>query len=609
MSLVDEIKGRLEIVDVVGQYVTNLQKSGRNYKAPCPFHTEKTPSFFVFPDRQSWRCFGACATGGDAFTFVMKREQLSFSDALKILASHAGVTIPDKAIREEHQNLYMVNDAAASFFQEQLLSQPGELAVKYLEGRGMGKQAIEQFQLGVSPKTGDKLLKHLMAQGFSQSQISEAGLVTGVGNGAPRDLFRGRLIIPIRDDSGNLAGFGGRSIEDIEPKYMNTPRTPIFDKGHILYAFDLAKASMKERGKGIVVEGYMDAITAHLHGFDNVVASMGTAVTEAQVQLLLRTGQQFVLALDPDNAGREATFRSLEGSWRVFEQRKISARRGVNLYQRALDVTLYVAVLPSGKDPDEVIRHKPEEWEQLIQDASSLADYLLATAGERWDLSTSEGKVRATQQLFPLFNVVGNIFDRERFIRGLADRLGTTPATLVASIGKTVGQSVRRKEPYPVPQVSASPFERENRDVREEHLLAWLLQSLESRELVQELSPEVFNQPSNRELFSLLLKCSTIEELFQHADQRVREQVDRFLAVPLPPSDSRQKEQVVRQCALLLEERRLRGLKAEEALRFAQDPKAMDGGDNSEDEEGLAEQIMDTNERLRQLFYTKSQPS
>ena len=253
MSLADDVKQRLDIVDVVAQYVPTLQKAGRNYKALCPFHTEKTPSFIVFPDRQTWRCFGACATGGDLFTFVMQREQAGFSDTLKQLAQRAGVSMPELQVREEHQSLFQVNEAAATFFQELLHSPRGASAREYLEQRDVAREAMDRFQLGLSPVAGDELLKHLASLGSSVAQVVAAGLAVGGDEGPARGRFRGRLMIPIRDDRGNLAGFGGRSLDGSDPKYLNSPRSPVFDKGRILYAFHLARQGIKQRGEGVVV--------------------------------------------------------------------------------------------------------------------------------------------------------------------------------------------------------------------------------------------------------------------------------------------------------------------------------------------------------------------
>ncbi len=608
MSLADDVKERLDIVEVVGQYVPNLLKAGRNFKALCPFHSEKTPSFVVFPDRQTWRCFGACAIGGDAFAFVMRKEQMGFSDALKMLAQRAGVTIPQRPTRQEDESLYRTNEAAAAMFQELLHSQRGSTALTYLESRGLDREATEQFQLGLSPGGGDELLKHLAAASFSQQQVVAAGLATSRENGPPRDMFRGRLMFPIHDERGRLAGFGGRTLNSGEPKYLNSPRTPAFDKSHILYAFHRAKEGIKESGEGVVVEGYMDAIAAHQHGFRNVVASMGTALTEAQVRLLLGTGQRFVLALDPDPAGQAATFRSLQSSWQRFQHRVAVSRRGVTFYEKPFEVTLSVAVLPEGEDPDQVIRQDPTVWKRLIQDAPALPEYLLEKAASWWDLSTDEGKSQANEQLFPFFASMTNVFERERYLRRLADLLGVAPETLAASVSKPQRRSSQRDAPLGPPQTLIAPFEGERRDPLEEHLMGYILQWPDLKKLASGLPPEALRRPDSRELFTRWLKCSTIEELVLSVDEALKDHIELLLSAPFPAAEHRQREQAVEQCVHRLEERRLRELKAEEALLLSQStPTDGEEGGEPQDMDALEQRVVDTNERLRQLFYDRAQ--
>ena len=262
MASVDEIKSRLDILDVVSQYA-NLQRSGRSYKAICPFHTEKTASFFVFPERQSWRCFGACATGGDIFSFLMRIENLDFTEALKRLAQQAGVNLAEKGGRKGEQDvLYGINEAALGFFRDRLASvKIGSGARAYLKDRGLTPETTDMFQLGLSPGDGKSLKAHLTSKGYTEEQMALAGVITESHDGGYRDLFRGRLIFPIRNGDSRLSGFGGRALDDSNPKYLNSPRSPIFDKGHILYAMHLAKESAREHGI-VIVEGYMDAIMA-----------------------------------------------------------------------------------------------------------------------------------------------------------------------------------------------------------------------------------------------------------------------------------------------------------------------------------------------------------
>ena len=304
MTVLDDIKARLDILEVVGQRV-QLQRSGRSYKGNCPFHQERTPSFHVFPERQSWRCFGACATGGDAIGFVMRVENLEFGEAMRQLARQVGISLSEGQGNRADHPAFRINDAACAFFQRALASTQGTEARSYLEDRGLDRPAIEVFQIGLAPADGESLRSHLIREGFEPDHLLSAGVVREGDDGRQRDLFRGRLMIPIRDADGKLAGFGGRALDDSQPKYLNSPQSEVFDKSRILYAMDRARDSIRRDG-AVIVEGYMDAIAAHQAGFQNVVASMGTALTEPQVNAVRRLTGRVTMALDQDSAGQQA---------------------------------------------------------------------------------------------------------------------------------------------------------------------------------------------------------------------------------------------------------------------------------------------------------------
>ena len=332
MAVIDDIKARLDIVDVVSSHVS-LQRSGRAFKACCPFHQERTPSFYVNPERQSWHCFGACGTGGDIFGFIMKAENLEFKEALLRLAQQAGVTVPTRERQSDQDDLYRLNETAREYFQQYLASSMGGDARAYLEGRGVTRESVSKFELGLSPRDGQGLLNHLLKSGFAPEQMVRAGAVWQHQDGGHRDAFRGRLIIPIRNGQGELGGFGSRALDDSMPKYLNTGRTPVFDKGRTLYGLYLARETARRDGM-VIVEGYMDAISAHQHGYENVVASMGTALTDYQVAEVLRITRQVTMALDADAAGQQATLRSLESSWQVFQNRQVWQPGGAASPQR-----------------------------------------------------------------------------------------------------------------------------------------------------------------------------------------------------------------------------------------------------------------------------------
>lgn len=595
MAISDEIKQRLDIIDVVSGYVPSLRRAGRSYKATCPFHSERTPSFVVFPERQSWRCFGACATGGDLISFTMRAENLDFKDTLKLLANRAGISDLQPRQRQRNDSQQRINEAAAAHFQGLLLAPQGMAARTYLQQRGVDADAIAQFEIGLSPAGGNALLQHLKSLGYSESHILKAGLASQRDNSEPRDLFNGRLMFPIRDGNGVLAGFGGRSLDGSEPKYLNSPRTELFDKSHILYALHKAKDVIKQTGEGVIVEGYMDVIAAHQHGFKNVVASMGTALTEQQVTLLRNTGRRFVLALDPDTAGQEATFRDLVESWHIFEQRLVGRRRSIAIYERTTDPFLVrVAILPPGQDPDQLIRSNPEDWQASLAEAKPLVDYLIDSARDHWDISTSEGKARAAEALYQVIASIGNTFEREGYLRRLADVLEVQVTTLEASLGK-LSTSSRRSNPQQRPRASESPFESARKDVLQEHLLGFILQWPDLREHLVDMDPQVVRGWEDRILFSSWLKCSTIDELRQMHDDYLQRRIDHLLSLPVPPLDLRQREQAVKDCRYHLEIRRLKSLKEEEKL-------AMSEAGFSDD---IKKRVVETNEQLNDLFQQK----
>ena len=437
MTQIEEVKSRLDIVELVGGYVT-LLRSGSSFKANCPFHQERTPSFYVFPDRQSWRCFGACAEGGDAFGFVMKAEKVEFREALHRLAARAGVTLagPGESGGVRTRQLYEINDAARRFYQEMLASPPGEFVRRYLDGRGITERSRQIFEFGYSPARGNRLLEQLTGLGYTPEQVAEAGLARQTDEGRYYDLFRGRLMIPIRDWQARMAGFGSRALDDnATAKYLNTPRTPVFDKSRILYAMHLAKEPARQQG-AVIVEGYLDAVTAHQHGFDNVVASMGTALTEQQVAQLRRITSRVTMALDGDPAGRNATLRSLEASWGIFQQRGDRAA-GASVLQPPSALELLIAELPAGQDPDDFIRQAPQEWPGFVAGAAPLFEYLLTTLSARADLEHPDGRAWVARTMLRFIAQIPDRIRRDTYIDDLAARLGLNEDTLRAALPET----------------------------------------------------------------------------------------------------------------------------------------------------------------------------
>ena len=529
MSAIDEVKSRVDIVELVGGYV-NLLRSGGSFKANCPFHQERTPSFYVFPDRQSWRCFGACAEGGDALSFVMKAEGLEFRDALRRLAERVGVTLETRQQSGVSAELFAINDAALLFYRQQLATPEAGFVRDYLSNRGITERTMQTFELGYSPPRDNRLLAHLDALGFAPPRVVAAGLARDTDDGRYYDLFRGRLMIPIRDWSGRLAGFGSRALDDQDAaKYINTPRTAVFDKSAILYAMHLAKEPVRQQG-AVIVEGYMDAIMAHQNGYDNVVASMGTALTEQQVAQVRRLTGKVTMALDGDAAGRNATLRSLESSWGVFQRRAAQSeqRAGQSLLQPPQTLDLLIAELPPGQDPDDIIRESPDAWPDFLAQASPLFDYLLTTLKARADLATPDGRSWVARAMLRFIAQIPDAVKQDFHLENLSTQLGIGLDTLHAEL-PAARQSGEPRRGRPAPNRvddDNAPLPPRSGDINEETLLALVLQN--EPELVRAatttVTPEWFSRTENREIFRIVTgsPAGTAEpgaELTAHLDQ------------------------------------------------------------------------------------------
>lgn len=441
-STIDEIKRRLDVVDFIGESV-QLKRAGRSFKGLCPFHAEKTPSFHVSPERQSWYCFGE-GEGGDIFSFVQKRDGVGFAEALRTLADRAGVELqerqrPDPTVRERKDRLTEILESTALFYRGLLQSEAGASARAYLAERGVTGESMERFGLGYAEPTGRALERHLVKAGYGVDEAVEAGAL-GQTDGRTYDRFRDRVIFPIRDVDGRAIGFGGRALRsDQQPKYLNSPQSELFDKGANLYALDHARAAIREAGQAIVVEGYMDALIPHQAGFRNVVATLGTALTERHVQVLRNLGREIVLCLDSDLAGLRAAQRGSNvahdgtadeavridlGALNRWERprRRDQAQAAIFLERRTL---LKVMTLQGGKDPDEVVRQDPTEWTRAVEAALPVIDFVLANLGTIFDLESTEGRREAARAAVGLIYDVADPIDRDRHLQRLAAVIGT----------------------------------------------------------------------------------------------------------------------------------------------------------------------------------------
>lgn len=387
-DLIEEVRLRSDIVELISRYI-KLKKTGKNFTGSCPFHSERTPSFTVTPDKQIFHCFG-CKAGGDVFRFLMLKENLTFNEALAMLAEQAGIDLPSEespALREKERKeviLRQINSLAMEFYRKILQHHPDAApARRYLAGRGLTQEVLERFQVGFALPGWDMLLGHLAKMNCQPKEAVQAGLAIQSEAGRIYDRFRNRIIFPIWDAAGRVRGFGGRVLDDSLPKYLNTPETASFSKSRLLYGLHLARAAIKEKGYVVVAEGYMDVITAHMHGAANVVASLGTALTAEQGKLLMRYSRNTVIAFDADSAGVAAALRGLE-------------------IMNKLGCQVRVVTIPDGKDPDDYIRKNGSQpWEDLINQAPSLIEFKLLQAVKDRPVNTVGEKLEVMHQVLP----------------------------------------------------------------------------------------------------------------------------------------------------------------------------------------------------------------
>ena len=596
MTVVDDVKARLDIVEVISQRVP-LQRSGNSYKANCPFHQEKTPSFHVFPDRQSWRCFGSCATGGDVLSFVMRADSLEFGEALRQMAQQTGITLPQRGQSTQNEGAHKINEDTRAFFQRTLASAQGASAREYLEQRGLDKQAIEAFGVGLSPSDGESLKNHLVREGYSQEELANAGVVRTGDDGVNHDLFRGRLMFPIRDAHGNLVGFGARTLDGSEPKYLNSPQGPLFDKSRLLYAMERARTDVRKEG-AVIVEGYMDAIAAHQAGFKNVVAQMGTALTEFQVDEIRRLTGKMTMALDQDAAGQAATLRSLDVVLENFRT-KTTNSSGPDGATKTVDADPRIIVMPPGQDPDEVIHRSPSDWSKLVESAIPATTFRINAITSQGETESPEGKARCVAEAAPFIHLLGGGIQQANAVELLAGNLNVPIDTVKAALSRpSVARRARRPDQPRPAGTTASPFAKLDHDPMEEHCLQLLLGYPELRELADGLRSEFFQRHENREIFTRWLdagpgldKNETLASVRRDGDDEVSGQLTSLLEKPLLPLDVNGRTASFMEVASRLEERNLKNLKSEEVKRFADSPPDIDSGEHDE--------ILQLNQQIR----------
>ncbi len=487
--ILDEIRSRVDIVELVGQYVT-LKRAGENWKGLCPFHTEKTASFTVNPKRNIFHCFG-CGAGGDAFGFLMRQDKMAFPEAVRALAEKTGVELPAQGRRSPEADskleaLRRVMALAAEFYAHALWQSEGAKAREYIASRGIDVEVAKRFGLGYAPEGWNALLTHMAKQGATDEQLVQAGLVLPRQTGAGfYDRFRGRLLFPIRDLQGRAVAFGGRALAGEEPKYLNSPETPLYVKGQMLYALDVAKTAMRERNRAIIVEGYLDCLMAHQHGFAEAVAALGTAFTAAQLGLLRRYADEVVALFDADAAGQKASTRLEEMMNDVMDIQDLGwavARTGG--FERAGYFPIKVAVLPPGHDPDSLLRAEgAQALGQRLDAARPLLSFVLDRALADEDLTTSRGRANAHARVSLILSKVANAEEATVLAREAARQLGVDATQLWIEAQQLQGARHRGRRNRPAEaagQTEGAPWPPPSFSERD--LLALLLHVEEARE-------------------------------------------------------------------------------------------------------------------------------
>jgi DNA primase len=488
-SVIERIKQKLDIVEEIGAVVP-LKKSGKAFRGLCPFHGERTPSFYVMPDRGSWHCFG-CGEGGDIFTFVQKQQGLDFREALVLLAERAGIPLDphagftgedaaESADARARKRLRELNEAAAIWYHHKLLQAPeAQYARSYLDSRGVSNETILQWRLGFAPAEGDGLARYLIEQGYGVQELMDAGLAKereakqGHPGGELYDFFRNRVIFPIRDSRGRTIAFGGRELGGGNPKYLNTPQTVLFDKSATLYGLDLAREQIRKTDRVIIVEGYMDTIVTHQYGSRNVVACIGSAITDKHIRQIKKLTRRVTLCLDPDAAGESATLRGITVAQQAFDRvvvpvpgpapehagrgertsKRASVPRGMVRFEEQVDAEITVMRLPPNEDPDEFIRRDQQGWQRTIAEALPLIDYLIEAQTAGLALDTPQGKIEAARRLLPIIAEVRDRTLADEYVGRLAQKIRLDKVELRRDLQRVRQQGDRAARPAPPPSL------------------------------------------------------------------------------------------------------------------------------------------------------------
>lgn len=535
-QFISELKARNDIEDVVGSYV-NVKRRGRNLVGLCPFHSEKTPSFTVYPDSQSFYCFG-CGAGGDVVTFVRRMENLDYIEAVKLLAQRAGLAMPedgyDDSFAKRKTRILEINRETARFYHQCLISPVGKKGLDYLRERGLSDKTIRHFGLGFAPESWDAAIKHLLGKGFRMDELTDAAIAVKSARGSYYDQFRGRVIFPIIDIRGNVIAFGGRVMDGKGPKYLNSPDTPVFKKSRNLFALNFAKA-IKEPAL-ILAEGYMDVVALHQAGFANAVATLGTSLTSEQARMISQYAEEVVIAYDADGAGQKAT------------------NRAINMFGE-IGLKVRVLKVKDAKDPDEFIKKfGAARFRLLLEGAGSAMEFEIGKLRQKYDLESSDGKVGFLKEFAQFMAGIRNPIERDVYVTKTAAELGVSKDPLMVQIDYIIRQQAKnaeKKQARDLTVFAAGPQQRRDPQrtahlkeaLAEERLIGVLLKNPDYYRLIREkIQPEDFLTDFNREIFQVI--CGRLDqnqsvELIALSEQLDEEQMGKIAGILADPTSSR----------------------------------------------------------------------
>ena len=578
MDTVAEIKNRADVVDFIGRY-SKLSRSGKALKGLCPFHSEKHGSFFVYPDQQSWHCFGACSTGGDIFTFIMKKEGLTFPEAVERLAEMYGVPLEKHLERTEEQGhrerLFRVNSVAANYFHELLLNAPAAAQTRnYLETRNVSSDSIAEFQLGFALPEWQSLREYLNSQGYDDEAGLELGLLGKSENGRVYDRFRDKLMIPIFDQKGRVTGFGARVMDNSMPKYINSPDSPIFYKSSVLFGINTAASAIRQVDQAIMVEGYFDVIASHQAGFRNTIASMGTSITESHVNILRKLTRNVILALDADEAGAEAMSRSIA-------------------HETLLGNELKVAVAPAGKDPDDIINQRRDDWQTVIDEAIPLMEFIIERSGRSHNLKTAASKSKFIEEVLPFVAGIGDPVRKGHYLTELSRLVSIDTAELQYMVNRL---KTARTTDKPITDEKVSLSGSLN---IEDYLMSIYMKHPELRDSCDKLKAEYFFNTENREIFDRIR--NNPDDGIDKTDVAGihKRHHEYLLSIPEPKALLRER---LAECALRIEERYLKSIAGN--IKSILEDLATDAAEESSE---YQQRLISINERLAEIFRLKNE--